>query len=570
MNKTLPTPNDLTETLAQMRGIALENIEAFVSPAYALGDVSLFADMGRAVERMHRAVIAGEHVGIFADYDCDGMPAAVVILDLFKQLGAAGRVHVYIPDRHNEGYGVSSKGIAALQEQGVTLIITVDVGITALAEVLEAQGKGIDVIVTDHHAPLATLPEAYAVIHPAHGAYPNKDLCGAGVAFMLVRAFVAQYGKAYDFPDGWEKWLLDLVGFATLSDMVPLTGENRVLARYGIMVMKKTRRVGLQALFAANGIVPSGMTEQDLTFTVAPRLNAASRMASPMLAFELLATDDQRQAIALSAQLTAINDQRKALVIDIVKQAHALIAGRLSEIAGTSGDAVSLPPIVVIGDLSWRPAVLGLVANKLQEAYGRSFFVWGEGGDGSVKGSCRVQSEHHAAHLFQALPEGLLLHAGGHQAAGGFAMMAANVHRLERALNEAAQRAESADGQRHDASVIERVANDGSAAIEAPLAIVTVRHYQAVRAFAPFGVGNPEPVFLFQNMQVQSAKKFGKQKDHMECTVSDGMQTVTAFVFFASESFAKTVVSGATVSFLAQLDPGYRGGVRLRIKELVA
>ncbi len=566
---TTPTPAELKQLLLERLDLSDEGQKTFLEPVYTLGDPFLFRDMDKAVDRIHLAIKNNEQIGIYADYDCDGIPGAVVLVDFFKIIGIMDRVHVYIPDRHMQGYGVNAFGIDELSKLHVTTILTVDVGITAIAEIADAQSRGIDVVLTDHHLPIDrhsseseggnsfNLPAAFAVVHPMVGDYPEKNLCGAAVAFMFVRAFIQKYGKTdstsltggYNIPEGWEKWLLDLVGFATLSDMVPLVAENRVLAYYGMMVMKKTRRVGLQALFSANNIDMNRLTESDLTFTVAPRLNAASRMASPILAFELLSTDDRMRAMELTRELTAINDERKQVVADIVKNAHARITGK------------ELPNIVVIGDESWRPAVLGLVAGKLQESYGKSFFVWGEGGDGTMKGSCRMLPAHNAATLMQGLPEGILIHGGGHKAAGGFAATKEQIHLLEPALNAVLQNLPFTDA--------EAMADERRKDIVLPLSCAAVRHLNAIRTFAPFGVGNPEPVFLFENVSIESTKKFGKAKDHIECTVTDSTGTAIAFTFFASDTFAKKVVTGKTVSLLGTLEAGWRGGVRIHIKEII-
>mgnify|MGYP000066450623 CR=1 FL=1 len=548
MQPTLPTPAELETMLAERLG--LDDHTAFVAPQYKLGDVWAFADMERAVERLHAAIKGSEHIGIYADYDCDGIPGAVVLIDLCKKLGVIDRVHVYIPDRHDEGYGVSVRGIEELERAGVSLMITVDVGITAIAEIADAQSRGIDVILTDHHAPLPEYPAAYALIHPTKGTYVNQEACGAAVAFYLVRGFIEKYGTEFAIPDGWEKWLLDLVGFATLSDMVSLTGENRVLAYYGMKVMQKTRRFGIRMLLEKNSVNLNALTETDLTFTVAPRLNAASRMDTPMLAFELLATDDVRKAKEIVEKLDEINTLRKTLVAQIVKAAHASIEHR--NLAGTLG------AIVVVGNPEWRPAVLGLVANKLVETYNKSFFVWGEAGDGTLKGSCRMIDEHHAALLFQALPEDILIHAGGHQAAGGFAVNKDKVHFLEDALNAAIEKVN------HNASE-----KGMSSTISLPLASSTTRHLGAVRKFAPFGVGNPEPLFIFENVTILSTKKFGKAKEHLEALVEDSTGSATAFIFFASDALIEKVVKGAIISIIGTLEAGWRGGVRIRIKEVV-
>jgi single-stranded-DNA-specific exonuclease len=559
---TVPTPTELRQLLLDRLSLSPEAQQDFLEPKYALGDPFLFRDMEKAVARIHQAITSNEQIGIYGDYDCDGIPGTVVLVDLFKILGVIDRVHVYIPDRHDEGYGVSTLGIDALQKLGVTLIITVDMGITALAYAADTQSRGIDMIVTDHHTVLETLPQCFAVIHPAVGDYTEKNLCGAAVAFMLARAFLIRFDKEFSVPPGWEKWLLDLVGFATLSDMVSLTGENRVLVYYGMLVMKKTRRVGLQALFAANGIDTMRLTESDLTFTVAPRLNAASRMATPMLAFELLATDDRARAMELVKELTKINDERKLLVARIVKDAHARLAAR------------ELPEIVVIGDLSWRPAVLGLVAGKLADTYGKSFFVWGEGGDGTLKGSCRMIVSHHATVLMQGLPDGALLHSGGHQAAGGFGVAKEQVHFLEKALNDcllarsdlARNKGESDPAVAVDTAM---AGEGGDKSVVLPLTCASVRHLQAVRSLAPFGVGNPEPVFLFENVTIDSTKKFGKAKEHLECAISDTTGQATAFTFFANDDCIEKAAVGKTVSLLGTLEAGWRGGVRIHIKEIL-
>lgn len=544
------TPLELTNLLISRLNLSKEDELTFLNPAYMLADVFLFEDMKRACERIYAGVVAGEEIGIYADYDCDGIPGAVVLVDFFRMLGYIEHVHVYIPDRHDEGYGVSKVGLDTLKAKGVSLIITVDMGITAIKEVEYAQEMGIEVIVTDHHAGIAPEkgghPKAFAIIHPEKSSYQNQFPCGAAVAFYLVVGFLELYRKEFGVIEGAEKWLLDMVGFATLSDMVPLVGENRMLVKYGMMVLQKARRVGLRTLLVENGVSLQNLTETDLTFTLAPRLNAASRMASPALAFEILSTDSAARALDLAKELQKINDERKKLVAKITKEAHSRL------------DKRELSEIVVVGDLSWRPAVLGLVANKLQEAYGKSFFVWGEAGDGIIKGSCRMLDEHHAAYLFQALPEGALLHGGGHQAAGGFAVAKDRIHFFEEELNKAI-------------AVVGHVATEkaGYDPIELPVGSAGVRHLQAVRAFAPFGVGNQEPVFVFKNVDIVSTKMFGKNKEHIECTIKDTTGSAIAFTFFADEILKTRLIAGAQVSLTGTLEAGWKGGVRLHIKEII-
>jgi single-stranded-DNA-specific exonuclease len=295
------------------------------------------------------------------------------------------------------------------------------------------------------------------------------------------------------------------------------------------------------------------LTEQDLTFTVAPRLNAASRMASPMLAFDLLRTKDFAEAETIVRKLEKINTERKTLVARIVKDAHKTLQSR------------ELPQIVVIGNPDWRPAVLGLVATKLSETYARSFFVWGNGGDGAIKGSCRMIALHHAAYLMQALPEGMLAHFGGHKAAGGFAVHKEQIHFLEDALNRALE-------AQHDEKTAEEGSEEGAgaeASLPLPLACITDRHLRAVRAFAPFGVGNPQPEFLFENAVIENTKLFGKTKEHLELSIRDATGAATAFMFFASDETCDRCVPGAVVSFLGTLEAGFRSGARVRIQKFL-
>ncbi len=546
MQNTRFSPSELNEILVEYFGLTEKNIDSFVSPEYHFGDFFLFKDMEKAVGRLYRAIKNNENIGIYGDYDCDGIPAVVILVDLFKKIGNIENIHIYIPDRHDEGYGLSQRGIDELFKKGVSLMITVDLGITAIDHVKNAQEKGIDVILTDHHEPLNTgFPEAYCVIHPRNGTYPNQDPCGAGVAFYFISAFLEKYRGEFDIQIGWEKWLLDLVGFATLADMVPLVGENRMLAKYGLVVMNQTKRLGLKTLFLKNNINLNYLTENDLTFTLAPRLNAASRMDTPMLAFELLSTNDETVALTIVKKLDQINNERKLLVARIVKSAHINLDNR------------ELPEIVVVGNPDWRPAVLGLVANKLQEFYNKSFFVWGEGGDGSIKGSCRMVSRHHAALLFQALPKDFMLHAGGHKAAGGFSITKEKIHFLENALNSSISNVSHIEESLEEKTII------------LSLGSVTIKNLEVIRKFAPFGVENLEPIFLFKNVEVQNIKMFGKNKEHLECIMREGSYSVIAFNFFTSKDLLSKLSIGSIVSFTGVFESGYRGGVRIRIKEVL-
>src|SRR3990167_4813232 len=247
---------ELLRTLLERRGITDEaQADIFLNPDYKrdLHDPFKMRDMERACVRLFEAVDAGEKIIIYADYDCDGIPGAVILSDLFKKINYIN-YEVYIPQRDSEGYGLNLDAIKSFADKDVKLIITIDLGITAVAEVAQAEVDGIDIIITDHHIPPEILPRAYAILNPKTDNYPEKMLCGAGVVFKFVQGFIKKYGEYFKIKNGAEKWMLDMAGLATLSDMVPLTGENRALAHFGMKVLRKSRRPGLQKLFAKMNI----------------------------------------------------------------------------------------------------------------------------------------------------------------------------------------------------------------------------------------------------------------------------------------------------------------------------
>lgn len=396
---------NLLTHLMLSRGIDLFDHGEFLNPDFERDshDPYLLPGMGAAVERLFAAKAAGEHVAVWSDYDCDGIPGGVMLAEFLRTFGL--RVTHYIPHRHKEGYGLNTEGIDELKASGVSLIVTVDLGTTEVAEIDYAKTLGVDIIVTDHHLEPEVLPKALAIINPklASSTYPFDGLCGAGVAWKLVQAVLIKDRSI--MPAGQEKWLLDLVGIATLSDMVPLVGENRMLARNGLLVMKRGRRPGLAALLKLLRINSSALTEDDVTFMVSPRINAASRMDSPQVAAELLAAKDTARASELAAALNKINDERKGLVAATVKEANK----RLNEMD------LGASPLIVMGSPKWRPGILGLVANKLVESHGKTAFLWGREGGEEIRGSVRSNGSVNIVELMRAA-QGAFSHFGGHAA----------------------------------------------------------------------------------------------------------------------------------------------------------
>src|SRR3989338_5510252 len=359
--------SDLVMELLSKRGITIaEDIERFLNPDYERDTHSpfLLEGMDMAVARLLAAIAQNERIAIYADFDCDGIPGAALLSDFFKKIGYEN-FEVYLPHRDREGYGFHKEAIEDLASREVTLIITVDVGTNATEAVRFAKEKGIDIVVTDHHELTGSLPDCVAILNPKLGSYPFRDLCGAAVAFKLVQAALIEGKKRSleafaKIPDGWEKWLLDLVAFATVADLVPLVGENRVLAHFGLKVLRKSPREGIIALCNKLRIRRSELTENDIAFSIAPRVNAASRMDEPELAFRILTTSDTREAETLAAHLEELNSMRKVAVASVVKAAKRSARTRFR----------SDERVVVLGSPEWKPALLGLAANSIIEERG--------------------------------------------------------------------------------------------------------------------------------------------------------------------------------------------------------
>lgn len=513
-------------------------------------DPFLMRDMDVAVDRTLKAIQNKEKIAAWTDYDCDGVPAGALLSDFFRMIRYPLRS--YIPER-SEGYSLNKRGIQKLQDEGVSLIITADCGITDVAEVEYANMLGIDIIVTDHHLPLATgLPPALAVLNPhrADNTYPFTELCGTGVAFKLVEGLIAR--GEFDLVPGQEKWLLDLVALATVADMVELTGENRTLVHWGLVVMRQGRRKGLRALLDAMRVPLTHLTEDDIAFSIAPKINASSRMESPMLGLELLTTDDDVRAKELAKKLIDLNGARK------------LEGARVGKEVKKRLDGAVLSSVVVMGHSTWNPALLGIAATNVVETYKKTVCLWGKDGE-LIKGSCRsdgsvniVSLMSSASHLFEDY--------GGHELSGGFSLKADAIHTLPGVLEEAYASLKTV-------VVSEERQADGTLTVGE----VTDELYESLRTLAPFGIGNSKPVFRFIGACVERVLMFGTGKEHVRLTLSDseGRGTIDAVVFFVSRApFHQTlelVTVGDHITLDASVERSYFGSkkeLRLRIENL--
>lgn len=537
---------ELFDTLLKERGVSMEEQKDFLSPDYEkLHDPMLLPDMGKARDRVISAIKNNEHIVVFSDYDADGIPGAVVLSDFFSRIKYEN-ISFYIPHRHDEGFGLNLDAIGECVERGAKLIITIDCGVADIEEVTLANEKGIDVIITDHHEPGGTLPEALALVNPKRrdSNYPFKELCGSAVVFKLVQAILAK--ESFGVKPGMEKWSLDMVAIATLSDMVPLVGENRILASFGLDVLRKSPRPGLLALFKKLNLNQRNISEDDITFMITPRINAASRMGVPLDAFKLLSTCDQVEAERLAIHLEKINNERKGVVASLVRDAKSHLEKR-----------EKLGEVIVVGNPEWRPALLGLVANSLVEEYCRPVFVWGRDGDGVLKGSCRSYNGYNLYILMNSVADAFT-EFGGHAGAGGFSTTLDDLTTLEERLSNALASLES---------LVPETIENKSLAIS--LSDISENLWNTVSRFAPFGMGNEKPIFKIPKAEIKSIRQFGKENNHLELVLESGIKAIS---FFSSPNTYNLAPSPCSCTLLANLEKSYfrdRPELRLRIVDII-
>ena len=548
--------DDILSHLLFHRGIKTnEHAQAFLEPSYEnhIHDPLLLKDADRASLRFIQAIKNNEKIAIYADYDADGIPGASLWHSFFSKIGYKNFI-IYIPHRHDEGFGLNIEAVEQLAGEGVDLIITVDCGITDIQPSRRAKELGIDLIITDHHEPKEILPDAYGIIdHKQKDCnYPDKNICGSGVAYKLIQAILQK--DRLGLPDGHEKWFLDLVGIATLSDMVPLVGENRLFAYYGLMVMRKSPRKGLVQLLKKLKINQKYINEDDIGYMITPRINAASRMGLPMDAFHLLTAETEVDAERFTDHLDKINNERKGVVAALVQEAKKNLHERYGD---------NIPNVIVLGNPDWRPSLLGLVANTCAEEFDRPAFFWGRDGGNVIKGSCRSEGKTNVVDLMQASLPNTFIQFGGHKYSGGFAVANDEIHFLEKRLNDAfGLISKSESSSKNEVIDLEIEIND-----------VGDKLFDTVNKLAPFGIGNPKPIFLFRKLNPISINKFGKTGDHVELIFkkSNG-QKVSAISFFgANEKWADKIDHGTNIDLIASIERSmFRGRpeIRLRVEEI--
>lgn len=476
--------------LLQARGIETrEQAEAFLHPCREqILPPLLLHDMAVARNLLLQAVAGKKRIVIYGDYDCDGVCACAILLDVLGQMGAD--VDCYIPDRETEGYGLNMQAAEKLAGQ-YDVMVTVDCGITSVQEVALAKEMGMTVIVTDHHTPGDVLPGADAVVSPLLGDYPFPGLCGAGVAWKLALALDAEKAEP----------LMELAALATVADMVPLLQENRALVKLGLEQMGKTERPGLKALMAVAGL-EQGPDAQQVAFQLAPRINACGRMESARIALDLLCEKDIGKAMLLAKQAQELNERRKRLENGVVEEAQAQVAGM---------DLQDYHAIVVCGD-GWNKGVVGLAAGKLSEQWGYPAVALARDGENYV-GSARSAS---GVDIYAALKTcgDLFLRFGGHKQAAGMTLPAQKLEEFRLRLSDAVK------AQRQGMAPRKQYICDS----EMDFADITVENVERMNLLEPCGMGNPSPVFAAKHAKALNLRAVGAEGKHLQCEFLQGEQ----------------------------------------------
>jgi len=535
-----PGIHPLLAQLLYNRGISEPSqFETFLNADSRLeADPFLIPDMHQAISRTYQALLTGEEIAIYGDFDADGITATALLVQGLSALG--GKVIPYIPHRYREGYGLQVASLEKLRKQGISLIITVDTGITAIAEVQKAQKMGLDIIVTDHHLPLASLPPAMAVVNPkrSDSACQSTELAGVGVAFKFLQALLKGSGREELINSS-----LDLVALGTVTDMVPLTGDNRYWVKRGLELINNTERPGLQEIIRSTSLKPGNLDTESISWVLGPRLNAAGRLGDAGTSYQLLVTQDPKEAASLALELEDRNAKRQQLTGELLERARERIISTGAEL-----------PLLMTGDEDYPAGVMGLVAGKLSEEFYRPVILFRFGAE-TCRGSGRSIPEFD---LMAALKEcrDLLSNFGGHTKAAGFTVPTTNLPQFQkRLLNLAEAQLAGVDLRPHidiDAEV--------------PLSVFTGETFKEIQRLAPFGAGNPVPSFVSRHVEIVDQRSIGSRGEHLGLKIKQG-GTIWDVIGFRFGKRAQEITTPLDIAYNLNVDR-WNGGERLRLKLL--
>ncbi|TVY11941.1 single-stranded-DNA-specific exonuclease RecJ [Paenibacillus cremeus] len=532
----------LTPMLAKMlviRGITdIEHAEKFLHGGTdQIHDPFLLDGMAASVERIRKAVDAGERIRIYGDYDADGVSSTTLMVRLLRQLDCT--FDYYIPHRVHEGYGLNCPALDAAHAQGVTLLITVDTGISAIKEIEYAQSLGMDVIVTDHHEPPEVLPEAYAIINPKKPGcpYPFKPLAGVGVALKLAQALLGR----------WPEELLEIAAIGTVADLMPLTGENRMIVKMGLVQMRDTSNLGIKALLGVAGIAVREVNSTHIGFALAPRINASGRLLSADTAVKLLTTQHEQEAEQMAFELDQLNKERQKIVDEMTKQAIAMMEEQQRE--------GGLPKTIVLAHEDWNVGVIGIVASKLVDRFYRPTIILGiDKETGMAKGSARSIA---GFDMYRALTHchDLMDHFGGHPMAAGMTLERQHLPELGRRLAALAEEWLAPD------DFVPLLQADMMCEFE-DVALETIRQLELL---GPFGMGNPSPRFVLNGLKLKEMRTMGKEQQHLKLSLRSAASETAASVDavgFSKGQLSEWISPSASVDVLGEFSINEWNGVR--------
>jgi len=499
----LPTP---IKSLLASRGISsLEELQLFLNPPHKLPhDPLKLHGMDKALRRIYEALKQEHCIGVFGDFDVDGITATAIIKEGLGSFGIP--VSPYIPDRASEGHGLSKNAIEYFKSQSVVLIITVDCGVTSIDEVAYANQLGIDVIITDHHVPGDSIPDALAIINPrVEGrSYPYLHLSGAGLAFKLIQGL-------YEFIDQpWPINLLELAAMGTIADLVPLTDENRYIVSQGLVALSQTKRPGLLALYKLAKVNPLVLTSETVSYQLGPRINSSGRMANAGISLDLLTTESEDEAYRLAVQLESLNDQRRTLSARSYETALSKI--NLED---------ALPQVLFVTDPIFTTGITGLVAGRLVEEFHRPAIALSETATPDVLvASARSLPEFDLISALNSCAF-LLEKFGGHSQAAGFTIRRTNLIKLMNRINELAVNLVSGHGSEKIVSID----------VEVKLDELNQLCVDWLKTLEPWGIGNPQPLFMSRMVSIVDFRYMGYDNQHIRFTVKQGDSFWTALAF---------------------------------------
>lgn len=519
----------LFEKILASRNIDKDKLNSFLSPDYDLekGDPYLLPDMQKAVDRIKTAYEKGEKIVIYGDYDVDGISATALLLDAFESFGFKD-IQSFIPNRFVEGYGMTIGAVDKIKSMDANLIITVDCGSLCHNEINYANSLGIDTVVTDHHNVAETPPPAVAAVNPRFGGhlYPFSDLAGVGVAFKLVQALQKELDG---LPEGYEKWLLDLVALGTVCDIVKLTGENRANVYWGIEVMKKQRRTGLKALMAVANIDKADISAKTLGFVFGPRINAAGRMETASLALDMLISKNGDDALNKANYIDNLNSHRRQMQDDIFEEACKIALDYKDD------------DVLVINGKNWNHGIIGIVAAKILEKFKKPVYILAEDDNGETKGSARSFGDFSAADAVRAADD-IIIKGGGHAAAAGVTLKNDKISDFRQRVNEFYSSLQLNNQERYLLPKADVEIDDFSEINEDLVG--------KIATMEPFGNGNPDPVIKITAADIVNVQHMGTDGQHIKLSArdSDGV-VIRMLAFNAPENFLCKPGDAASIWF---------------------